>query len=119
MNPIGAIGYLRTDISKDQQRWDEQRMRHLAARLGYNLRKTVAFSDSQRDPVGQLAELIRGMKEREVEVEAVFIPGPQHFDGPALPAQIVQVVDVITVDPESTYARLAAGELPELNGASR
>lgn len=116
---VHAIGYLRTDISRGSQQWDEVRMRTLAARLDYNLRQTVAFGSSQLDPVAALVEFLRDMRKREIVVEAVVVPGPQHFDGREIPAELVHMVDVITVDPESTYARRATGELPELNGARR
>lgn len=115
MNPRPiAIGYLRTDISGSNQQWDESRMRTLAARFGYRLLKTVAFSDRTVDPVERLATVID-----KLGVEAVFVPGPNHFDERQIPAQIVRLADVVTVDPENTYARTATGGLPELNGAPR
>ncbi|WP_405132940.1 hypothetical protein [Nocardia sp. NBC_01388] len=113
IQPI-AIGYLRTDISGPQQQWDETRMRHLAARLGYTLLKTVAFSARTDHPVDRLANVVANLK-----VDAVIVPGPQHFETRQIPAQIVQIADVITVEPQSTYARRATGELPELNGANK
>ncbi|MFE3081716.1 hypothetical protein [Nocardia tengchongensis] len=109
-----ALGYRRSDISGDHWRWEEQRMRSLAKRLGYTLLKTVVFSDKTDRPVERLGNVARNLK-----VDAVIVPGPQHFEGHGMPADIVQIVDVITVDPESTYARNAAGVLPELNGALR
>ncbi|MEC3919300.1 hypothetical protein [Nocardia sp. CDC160] len=109
-----AIGYLRTDVSGHSQQWDETRMRSLAARLGYNLRKTVAFSEHTHEPIQRLVNVVRNLG-----AEAVIVPGPQHFDRHEVPPELVQVADVITVDPETTYARRATGELPEMNGAQR
>ncbi|MVU82357.1 hypothetical protein GPX89_34630 [Nocardia sp. ET3-3] len=109
-----ALGYLQKHVSGNQQQWDETRMRSLAARLGYNLRKTVAFSENTHQPIQRLVNVVRNLG-----IEAVIVPGPQHFDGRKVPAELVQVVDVITVDPEATYARRATGELPEMNGVQR
>ncbi|UGT43407.1 hypothetical protein LTV02_08480 [Nocardia yamanashiensis] len=107
-----ALGYLRTDVSGVQQQWDETRIRSLAARLGYALRKTVAFGERTDQPVERLVNVVR-----RLDAEAVVVPGPHHFEGHRIPAELVRVVDVITVDPDATHARTALGELPELNGA--
>ncbi|MGW2665927.1 hypothetical protein ACWCW7_33670 [Nocardia tengchongensis] len=109
-----ALGYLRTDISGIQQPWDEQRMRSLASRLGYAVVKTVAFSDRTDDPIERLANVVENL-----QVDAVVVPGTHHFDRGEVPARIVQLADVITVDPEATYARYSTGDLPALNGGQR
>ncbi|WP_231951816.1 hypothetical protein [Nocardia terpenica] len=108
------MGYLRTDISGQHQQWDETRMRNRAARLGYKLAKTVAFSNRQDQPIEKLVETVR-----KVGAEAVFVPGPQHFEGQRIPVEIVQIADVVTVDPEGTYARRATGDVPDLNETQR
>ncbi|WP_433566926.1 hypothetical protein ACQP1O_18115 [Nocardia sp. CA-151230] len=104
---IDAIGYLRTDVSGSHQDWDEAHIRSLARRLGYNLRKTVAFSEHTDKPTYRLKVIL----ERMSTVEAVITPSAAHFDGD-IPGELVQVTDVITVNPEMTYARWSDGELP-------
>ncbi|RDI51054.1 hypothetical protein [Nocardia mexicana] len=105
-----AIGYLRRDVSKSRQEWDETQLRSLAKRLGYNLRKTIAFGEHTDKPDCRLRTIVA-----RLGVEAVIVPDVRHFEGGAVPAQLVAVVDVITVSPECTYARWADGKLPELS----
>ncbi|MGK8522028.1 hypothetical protein ACRS6B_10970 [Nocardia asteroides] len=45
---------------------------------------------------------------RRVDADAVIVPGVRHF-GFDVPSELVQVVDVVTVSPENTYARWAPG----------
>ncbi|MEC3952522.1 hypothetical protein VMT65_05715 [Nocardia sp. CDC153] len=111
---IDAIGYIRTDVAGLQQPWNESEIRSLAKRLGYNLRKTVTFSAQTDKPVYRLKVIL----ERLGTVEAVFTPSVAHFDG-EIPAELVQVADVITVHPEQTFARWSAGELPDLSSAGK
>ena len=111
---IEAIGYLRRDVSGVRQPWDETQIRSLAKRLGYNLRKTITFTCSVDDPEGRL----RNIAER-LGVDAVLVPGVAHFEGNAVPPGLVRVVDVITVEPEYTYARWACGRLPAEIGDGR
>ncbi|MFE3280960.1 hypothetical protein [Nocardia sp. NPDC059239] len=106
---IDAIGYLRTDVSGARQQWDENRIRSVAKRLGYNLRKTVTFSAHTDKPVYRLNVIL----ERLGGIEAVFVPSVDHFGG-EIPPELVQFVDVVTVDPENMYARWAGGQLPNL-----
>ncbi|MBF6446059.1 MULTISPECIES: hypothetical protein [Nocardia] len=109
---IDAIGYLRRDVSGVRQPWDEIQIRSLAKRLGYNLRKIITFT-TEVDDVGVR---VRNIAER-LGVEAVFVPSVDHFEGGVVPAKLVEVADVITVEPEYTYARWASGELPaEIGG---
>ncbi|WP_405484846.1 hypothetical protein [Nocardia sp. NBC_00511] len=96
-----AIGYLRTDISRLRQPWDEARIRSLASRLGYDLRKTATFSPRTDRPIHRLRVLIS-----RLDVDAIIIPSLSHFDG-VVPSELVQLVDVLTVDPFETYARWA------------
>ncbi|MEU6558097.1 hypothetical protein [Nocardia nova] len=111
---IDAIGYLRRDVSGVRQSWDEVQIRSLAKRLGYNLRKIVTFT-GEVDDVGLR---LRNIAER-LCVDAVFVPGIDHFDGRSVPAVLVGIVDVIIVEPEYTYARWASGELPAELGDGR
>ncbi|AYF72851.1 hypothetical protein D7D52_02055 [Nocardia yunnanensis] len=103
-----AIGWLRSDISGERQQWDEARIRIMAHRLGYDLRKTVVFGPWTDRPVHRLRVLIS-----RLALDAVIVPSVEHFDGGHVPAELVAVADVITVSPENTYARYAAGNLPE------
>lgn len=89
-----AIGYLRSDVSGIRQTWDETQIRSLAARLRYNLAKTVAFSECTDDPVAQLIAVAR-----RTHAEAVITPGVTHFGG-TIPAELGCVTAVITVTPE-------------------
>ncbi|MFE5283886.1 hypothetical protein ACFRAQ_02800 [Nocardia sp. NPDC056611] len=102
-----AIGWLRSDISGERREWDEARIRIMAHRLGYNLRKTVAFGPWTDRPVHRLRVLVS-----RLALEAVIVPSVEHFEGGCVPAELVAVTDVITVTPENTYARYATGELP-------
>lgn len=94
-----AIGYLRSDVSRARQPWDEERIRSLAKRFGYALAKTVVFGPHTDDPVRRVLNVVRA-----VDAEAVFVPGLDHFAG-VVPDGLVAVADVITVDTEETYAR--------------
>ncbi|MEC3951937.1 hypothetical protein VMT65_02720 [Nocardia sp. CDC153] len=103
-----AIGWLRSDISGDRREWDEARIRGLAHRLGYDLRKTVVFGPWTDRPVHRLRMLVS-----RLDLEAVIVPSVDHFEGGCVPPELVAVTDIITVFPENTYARYAAGNLPE------
>jgi len=71
-----ALGYLRADLSGVRQPWDEIRMRHLAPRLGYNLRKTIVFTAATDNRIEQLLAQIERHGAR-----ALFVPHPRHLDG--------------------------------------
>ncbi|WP_328659892.1 hypothetical protein [Nocardia salmonicida] len=101
MTTYDAIGYVRKDISGCRQQWDETQLRTLAKRLGYNLRKTVAFSDRTDNPVDRLRITVG-----RLGVDAVIVPSAAHFGG-TVPADLVAMVDVITVSPHETHARFA------------
>ncbi|RDI51926.1 hypothetical protein DFR68_104410 [Nocardia mexicana] len=109
VRPPSAIGFLRQDVSLSRQSWDEIQMRSLAKRFGYDLRKTVVFGLRTDRPVYRLRGIVRFL-----EVDAVLVPSIDHFESDEVPAELVGIVDVITVSPEHTYARWATGELPEL-----
>ncbi|MEV6219609.1 hypothetical protein [Nocardia sp. NPDC051833] len=98
MRPI-ALGYLRSDLSGAAQNWDEIRIRSLAKRYGYNLAKTIVFTDRTADPLTTLIAIVR-----RIGAEAIFVPHRRHL-GAELPPVLVGTCDVITVDDESTYAR--------------
>ncbi|MFD6160833.1 hypothetical protein ACFWF7_15015 [Nocardia sp. NPDC060256] len=93
-----AIGYLRRDVSGISQVWDETQIRSVAKRLGYELAKIVAFGAHTDEPVSQLLNTIA-----RVRADAVVIPTLAHLADEL--DMVVQVCDVITVNPENTYAR--------------
>ncbi|PXX54624.1 hypothetical protein DFR70_12465 [Nocardia tenerifensis] len=93
-----AIGYLRRDVSGVSQVWDETQIRSVAKRLGYELAKIVVFGAQTERPVSQLLDTIE-----RVGADAVVTPTPEHL-GDELD-RVVRVCDVITVNPENTYAR--------------
>lgn len=108
-----AVGYLRTDISGMARLWDQTQIRRLATRLGYDFADLVIFDPRfGRPPLARLkAQATR------LHAEAVIVPSPKHFPGGEVPATLVQQLDVITVDPEETYARRAMPPLRDLPAA--
>ncbi|UFS95429.1 hypothetical protein [Nocardia huaxiensis] len=102
-----ALAYLRSDISGARQPFDEARNRSIAKRLGYNLSRTVVFGAHTDDPIQRLINVAR-----RIGAEAVIVPSLAHFGG-TMPEQLVQIVDVITVEPAHTYARWSTGLLPD------
>lgn len=100
-----ALGYLRKDVSGVSQDWDEAQMRSLAKRLGYELCKTVTFGAGTDAPVDRLVDVVRTFG-----VDAVIAPGLHHF-GNAVPAELVEACDLITVTPQQTYSRSALSRI--------
>ncbi|WP_405490887.1 hypothetical protein [Nocardia sp. NBC_00511] len=98
-----AVGYLRSDISGVRLAWDEERIRSHARRLGYDFAKVVVVDGrSSPQPVAGLkATIVR------LEAEAVVVPSIRHFEGGAVPGDLVNLVDVITLEPEETFVRWA------------
>lgn len=81
--------------------WDQTRIRRLATRLGYDFADMVIYDPRfGRPPLARL----RAQASR-LDAEAVIVPTPEHFEGGEIPRALVQQLDVITVDPEETYAR--------------
>lgn len=107
-----AIGYLNPEISGVRDEWDKAQIRRLATKLGYDLGKILAFGPDIDQPIHRVRVTVS-----RTRAEAVFTPSAAHFEGGEIPADLVQVADVITVNDEHTYARYATGELPEFNGA--
>ncbi|MCU1641607.1 MAG: hypothetical protein JWN03_1882 [Nocardia sp.] len=95
-----AVGYLRRDVSGIRQDWDETKIRSRAKRLGYDLAKIIVFGPGTDARMQRLIDAVR-----DADVDAVIVPSAAHFDGAEIPVPLVKVVDVITVDPEETYAR--------------
>lgn len=95
-----AIGYLRRDVSGVSQVWDETQNRSVAARLGYNLAKTITFGSDVLQPIDALLKAVK-----RAGAEAVIVPSTAHFEGNAVPDELIRQVDVITVSPEHTFAR--------------
>ncbi|MEU0544032.1 hypothetical protein ABZ319_29615 [Nocardia sp. NPDC005978] len=100
-----ALGYIRSDVSRVQQAWDEEQIRSRARRLGYDFAKMVVVDGRTNDrPLAGLKATIA-----RIEAEAVFVPSAAHFAGEAVPAGLIRVADVITVNPFVTYARWSTG----------
>ncbi|WP_206055216.1 hypothetical protein [Nocardia sp. CS682] len=70
----------------------------MAKRLGYELAKIVVFGPQTGNPVSQLLDTIE-----RVGADAVVMPTLQHLADEL--DLVVRVCDVITVNPENTYAR--------------
>lgn len=107
-----AIGYLRQEISGTRQERDQAQIRSLASRFGYDLVRILAFGPDIDRPIHRLRVAVS-----RTGAEAVFTPSAEHFEGGDVPADLVLVADVITVNDEHTYARYSTGQLPEFNGA--
>lgn len=103
-NPA-AIGYLRHDICGPRRQWDDAQIRSVASRLGYELLTIVTVTDITDTSMYRLIDLVRNLA-----VDAVVSPGLDHFDG-EIPVELVRVADVITVNPENTYARWFGGHV--------
>ncbi|MFJ4653180.1 hypothetical protein ACIP5Y_18110 [Nocardia sp. NPDC088792] len=105
-----CLGYFRTDVSGMAQLWDQSQIRKLATRLGYDFTEMVIHDPRfGRPPLARL----RAQATR-LDAEAVIVPSPGHFEGGEVPGTLVQQLDVITVNPEETYARRAMPPLPDL-----
>ncbi len=96
---VYAIGFLRRDVSGTRQPWDEIQVRSLARRLGYNLRKIITFTNGVDDVGLRLRDIVE-----VCHADAVIVPSAAHFEGSVVPSKLVRVADVITVEPECTYA---------------
>ncbi|APA98605.1 hypothetical protein NS506_04557 [Nocardia seriolae] len=83
-----------------RRQWEEGRIRALAGRLGYDLRKVAVFGPETDRPVHRLRVLIANLG-----ADAVIVPGLEHFENGAVPGDLVARADVITVQPERTFAR--------------
>ncbi|MGW4248876.1 hypothetical protein ACWELQ_41055, partial [Nocardia sp. NPDC004722] len=49
-----------------------------------------------------------------LDAEAVFVPSLEHFEEGEVPGSLVQKLDVVTVHPETTYARRSMPPLRDL-----
>ncbi|WP_405135215.1 hypothetical protein [Nocardia sp. NBC_01388] len=96
-----AVGYLRSDVSGVHQKWDEIQIRSTAARLGYDLRKTVVFSATTERPLHRLRVVVD-----RLGVDAIVTPSVAHFNACEVPADLISVADVVTVSPEQIFARV-------------
>ncbi|MEU1210850.1 hypothetical protein [Nocardia sp. NPDC005825] len=95
-----AIGFLRSDISGLNQVQDELRIRSAAKRTGYDLRKTIVFTERTENRLRRLCVAID-----RLGVQAVIVPSAAHFDEGAIPAEVLAVAAVLTVAPGSTTPR--------------
>lgn len=71
-----CLGYLRTDVSRVAQLWDQSQIRKLATRLGYDFADMVIYDPKfGRPPFARLkAQAIR------LDAEAVIVPSPEHTE---------------------------------------
>ncbi|MFF3574636.1 hypothetical protein [Nocardia jiangxiensis] len=96
-----AIGYLRRDVSGTRQPWDEEQIRSLARRFGYDLSRIVAFSNQTDEPHQRLCNVVG-----RIGATAVFVPSLDHFLTPEeVPAALLTLADIVTVDTRFTYTR--------------
>ncbi|AHH17923.1 hypothetical protein [Nocardia nova] len=101
-----ALGFLRKDVSRRRQQWDEAQLRHVARSLGFDFSRTITFSHLTRDPVRQLLDAVV-----RLDVDAVVVPSLSHFTDHVIPAALLEITDVITVAPEHIYTQCAPAEL--------
>ncbi len=94
-----ALGYLRRDVSGTRADWDAIQIRTLTRRLGFELAKTIVFSEVTADPIGQLITAIG-----RAEADAVVVPSAEHLGG-EIPEALVAAAQVITVSPEEAHER--------------
>lgn len=112
MSTPPAIGYLNPAISKTRLDWHTSQIRRLAAQLGYDLIKILAFGPEVDQPIHRVRVTIS-----RTGAEAIFTPSAEHFPGCEIPAELVRVADVVTVNDQHTYARYSNGRLPDLDSA--
>ncbi|WP_067825113.1 hypothetical protein [Nocardia inohanensis] len=106
-----ALGYLRTDVSGVSQLRDEHQIRSIAKKLGYDFCGVIVYDPrTPRPPLARVKTQVT-----RLQAEAVITPGPNHFDDDTILRDLVRQVDVITVNPEVTYARWSTG-LVDING---
>lgn len=99
-----AVGYLRTDVSGATRLVDESEIRKVADRLGYDFADMIVY-----DPVFQRPPLARlKAQTTRLSASAVIVPSLDHFVPPSVPEELVLALDVITVSPHNTYARLGS-----------
>ena len=107
-----AIGYLNPEVSGVREEWDKAQIRRLATKFGYDLGKILVFGPDIDQPIHRVRVTVS-----RTGAEAVFTPSAEHFQDHEIPADLVQVADVVTVNDEHTYARYSTGALPEIDGA--
>ncbi|AHH16038.1 hypothetical protein NONO_c12310 [Nocardia nova SH22a] len=94
---IEAIGYIRSDISRRNQRSDEEQLRNLAKRSGYDLRKTIVFGSRTDDPEHRLAVVLSHLP----TVEVVLVPSMAHFHGGTVPTAVGAHAKVVAATTQS------------------
>ncbi|WP_067678091.1 hypothetical protein [Nocardia miyunensis] len=96
-----AVGYLRRDVSGTRQPWDEEQIRSLARRFGYDLSRIVAFSNHTDEPHQRLCNVVG-----RIGATAIFVPSLDHFlTHEEVPASLLTLADIVTVDTRYTYTR--------------
>ncbi|MFD6455964.1 hypothetical protein ACFWF3_34805 [Nocardia sp. NPDC060220] len=93
-----AIGYVRADLTGPSRPQCESLIRTTATDLGYELLGTLILTAT---PLARLQFLVT-----ELAVDVVLCPTFIHLDG-QVPADLLNVTDVIVIDPPITYCRRA------------
>ncbi|WP_245717331.1 hypothetical protein [Nocardia jejuensis] len=47
-------------------------------------------------------------------IDAVVVPSTAHFQSNSVPSELVRRADIVTVSPESTFARIGSGRISGL-----
>ncbi|NNH74795.1 hypothetical protein HLB23_33935 [Nocardia uniformis] len=98
-----AVGYLRRDISGVRKDWDENQVRSLAAKFGYDLCKIFVFGSNTDQPLHRLRIAVE-----RTHADAVVVPSVDHFAGGQIPTELQAVATIITVSPEQSLPRSTA-----------
>lgn len=89
------LAYLDPEISGPALKWDVAQCRRLARRLGYTLLLVPEFSALE------LGDLVR-----EIDVDAVIVPSPEHLSAESV-ARLAGICDVESVWPRRSIVRRA------------
>jgi hypothetical protein len=94
---------LRRDVSGVRQPWDEEQIRSLAKRFGYDLEKTVTFSNRTDRPEHRLCTVVA-----RIGAAAVFVPSVEHFRPGEVPRALRDLADIVSVNDEHIHAKAVA-----------
>ncbi|GAB2648224.1 hypothetical protein [Nocardia goodfellowii] len=97
-----VIIYQRADLAGARRGWEYQQARARSLLLGYSLASAVVLN-RPLDPVQMLIGEVQLQR-----ADAVMVHSLRDFDG-RVPAALIAVCDVLTVDTQNTYAR---GDVP-------
>ena len=95
-----AIGFLRSDVSATKQQQDERAIERAARLKGYDLRKTIVFSEHTKEPVHRLCVAVD-----RTNADAVIVPSVDHFDSRTVPVELLEVAAVLVIRPDDAHPR--------------